>query len=337
MPKIIKFLFVFIALFSYANQSFALTVSPIRMELRGNPGDTISQEITLLNEGESPQIYYSSYSNFEAQGESGNPAFVEPKEGLGTWMSTVPAINLPPKSAQPVTLNISIPRDAEPGGYFAVVFFGTQPPLDGGQVTIGTKTGILVLLSVNGEVNEAGGLTEFHTKDNKFFYNTLPVDFEYKFKNDGNDRIKPTGNLTIRDTVFLPAEKINGNPVDGNILPGSTRKFELTWVKNPRDENYIPSERFVSRFFDDAVYQWKNFAVGFYSAHLKLTYGLNNTLANTKSVYFFVFPWQLLIILLIVLFVVIFGGKKILRSYNSYIIEKAKAGMGLPHGRSHDK
>ena len=46
-----------------------------------------------------------------------------------------------------------------------------------------------ILLSVKGNVLEAGGLLDFKLKDNKIFYNSLPVSFIYRFKNDGDDRI----------------------------------------------------------------------------------------------------------------------------------------------------
>lgn len=323
MQKILKYIFVLSIVF-FANQTFALTLSPIRFELSGDPGTTVTEQITLTNETAVPVTYYSSFTNFEAQGETGNPNFVDPVDGLGTWMRVDETVALEPGSTKTIPLTISIPANAEPGGHFAVVFFGTLPPsTDGGQVGIGANTGVLVLLSVNGDVKEGGGITQFNVKDNKFWHNTLPVNFEYKFRNEGNDRIKPDGKLTIRNTVYWPTEKLEGNPVQGNILPNSTRKFEVTWVNNPRSADYVASPSFFTKYLDDVLYQWKNFAFGFYTAKIDLSYGTKG-LTTIGSDTFFVFPWQLLIVIFIVLVIVLWGGRKMIRGYNRYVIEKAK-------------
>ena len=233
--------FVFIILFGFVfiNKVSALTISPARIEVSGDPGTTIKKEITLFNDSKnSSETYYTSYTNFESQGETGSPRFVEPKNDLGTWMKTDSSVTLQAGKSITIPLTITIPKDAYSGGHFAVVFFGNNPdPKNGGQVSVGAKTGTLVLLSVNGDVLEAGGLADFKTKDNQKFYNSLPVAFQFRWKNDGNDRVKPEGNITIHNIFYYPTEKIDANAVSGNILPHSTRLFDIDWIKNPMDEN----------------------------------------------------------------------------------------------------
>ncbi len=319
-----------IVLFGYPfHKAEALSLSPVRLELKGNPGDTITEEILLTNETSTPQTFYSSFANFEAQGETGNPSFVDPKEGLGTWMNIVSSVVLPPNASKEVPFSIKIPNNAEPGGHFAVVFFGDTPKEKTDQLAIGSQTGVLVLLSVNGEVKQGGGVTQFNLKDNKHFYNTLPVGFEYKFQNSGNDRIKPEGFLRIRNTFFLLAKKLDGNPVEGNILPNSTRKFDLTWVNQARETDYVEPVNPLLDFFDDVKYQWKNFSFGLYSASLDLSFS-DLKFDEGKRLFFFVFPWQLLIVVFVVLMLVYFGGGKLLKRYNQHIIKKARAGNQLP-------
>ncbi len=315
-------------LFSYPFISSALTISPPRLELQGNPGEVITKEITLTNDQKTTQLYYLSFANFEASGETGNPAFVEPKDGLGTWMSSEQSVALRVGESKIVPLTIKIPKDAEPGGHFAAVFFGTTSPNTPG-VSIGAKIGTLILLSVSGDVKENAGLVEFNTKDNKIFYNTLPVSFFYRFKNDGGDRIKPVGKIVMRDLLYIPEDRIDANPSLGNVLPGSTRKFEVDWVKNPRAKDYVAPDGKFAQFFDTALYQWKNFAVGPYWAKMSLLYGTDATRVS-KTVFFFVFPWQLLICLLVLFIVIFWGGKKLIKRYNRHIIQKARIGMNTP-------
>ncbi len=309
--------------------SNALTISPPRLELQGNPGQEIIQEITLTNDQKTTQIFYLSFANFEASGETGNPAFVEPKNDLGTWMSSEQSVALRVGESKIVPFTIKIPKDAEPGGHFAAVFWGTTPPNTPG-VSIGAKIGTLILLSVSGDVKENAGLVEFNTKDNKTFYNTLPVSFFYRFKNDGGDRIKPVGKIVMHNLLYIPEDRIDANPSLGNILPGSTRKFEVDWVKNPRAKDYVAPDGEFAQFFDTALYQWQNFAVGPYFAKMSLLYGTDATRVS-ETIFFFVFPWQLLICLIVIFIIVFWGGRKLIRRYNRHIIQKARIGISMPN------
>jgi hypothetical protein len=317
----------------FANTAHALTLTPIRLEITGDPGETLTKQVTLINEKTLSETFYSSFANFEAQGESGTPTFVTPKDDLGTWMHAPESVVVPASSQMTVSFTITIPKDATPGGHFSAIFWGTTPNKnEPGKVTIGAKVGVLVLLSVSGDVKESAGLIGFATVGKKFFYNTLPVPFEYRFTNDGGDRIKPAGIVTIRDTIFLPADRLNANPVEGNILPGSTRKFQFDWLKRAEDANYVPGGA-VKNFFHKANYQFHNFAVGLYSANMKLSYGKEGMIK--KTVWFFVFPWQLLIVLIVIFTIVYWGGKKLLRRYNNYIIHRARTGIKTPHDAHH--
>ena len=70
------FVVILMAFLFCANQAHALSLSPARIEISGNPGEVIEKETTLTNESDTvTTIFYSSYSNFEASGESGNPTF----------------------------------------------------------------------------------------------------------------------------------------------------------------------------------------------------------------------------------------------------------------------
>ncbi len=333
-------LFAIMALsfYFFPSNADAVTLTPIRFEISGNPGDTLTEEMILVNETNVEEIFYSSFANFEAQGDTGSPAFVEPTDGLGTWMSTdVSSIGLEPRQQKIIKLTIEIPKDAEPGGYFAVIFWGTSPPGGSGRVSVGAKTGILVLLSVNGDVREEAGLVDFNIFEKKFWHNTLPVSFEYRFSNNGGDRIKPQGKIIIRNSIFLPTENIDANSSEGNILPSSTRKFKVDWIKYERAMDYVTPTSFFKKFFSDASYQWRNFAVGLYSANLNVAYGSSGEHAK-DTVFFFVFPWQLVLVLIVLFIIVFWGGKGLIKRYNRFIIEKARGGQKSPsepfHGKS---
>ena len=294
----------------------ALTISPARLEINGDPGQTISGEFLLTNEQEGTRTFYSSSENFEAQGETGTPAFVPGNDGLASWISVVSQVTLKKGQMQKVPFTIQIPKDADPGGHFAAVFLSTAPSnAKSDQVSIGAKVGVLILLRVSGDIKEGGGIIGFGTTDKGILYSTLPISFSYRFSNTGNDRSRPDGSIVIRDTIGLQAANIAANQTDGNVLPGSTRRFDVSWGTD------APLAAGAG-FFEYAGYQWSHFAFGWYGATLNLTYGTASTASAHATV--FVFPWQLLIIILVVLVVILFILSKGLKSYNRWIISKAR-------------
>jgi len=301
----------------------ALTISPVRLELRGDPGQVINEKMILVNEEETGTTFYSSFANFEAQGETGSPSFVEPKDDLGTWINSDSSIYIAPGESKTIPITIRIPTNAEPGGHFAALFWGTSPNGQGGQVSVGARTGILILLTVSGDVSENGGVIEFATKENKRFYTSLPVPFFYRFQNSGDDRIKPEGDIKIRHILGWVSSRVPANQVEGNILPNSTRRFDVNWkTKNGASE--VRDGKMG--FFEAVGYEWKNFGFGYYRANLKLEYG-EEMLTSKDSYGFFVIPWQLLIVMIIVAFLLWYGIGKALRRYNAIVIAKARISL----------
>ena len=303
-----------------SNSVYALTISPPRIEICADPGETVSHEILITNEGDGDQIFYVSYSNFEAQGETGTPTFVEATEGLGTWISTNESIRIPAQKSELVNLKISVPKNADPGGYFAAVFWGTSPE-NGEGVSIGAKTGALVLLTVNGDVDEQGGILEFATKNKQTFYTSLPITFYYRFQNSGDNRIKPAGDIMMKNMVGLTSAKVPGNPVDGNILPKSVRKFETTW--QGKDGAVVVSDKDKGGFFDNVKREWRNFAFGHYKAELTLAYGIKNEV-STATYGFWVFPWHLTLFVVVLAIIIFIIGRWLIRRYNKWVIAQAE-------------
>ncbi len=295
--------------FGFVKNAEALTLTPVRLEISGDAGSTVSSEITLINDRDTEETFYSSYANFEAQGETGSPNFVDPVEGLGTWIKTDEVVVLGPGTSKIIPVTITIPAGTEAGGYFAAVFFGTNNPNlgDAGSVSIGAKTGVLVLLRVNGEVSEQGGILEYDTKDHKRFFTSLPVDFYYRFQNTGGDRVKPEGDITIKHFLGFVRARVPANLVEGNVLPNQIRRFEASW-QSRNGESVKEGEKL--NFIESVKNQWANFAFGYYKANISLTYGEGDKITES-SVGVWVFPWQLLLTIIVALFTVRFIWRKV--------------------------
>lgn len=326
-----KLLVVFglLAIVLLPSKAFALSITPIRYEINGDPGSTISEEMTLFNETKNSQTFFVSFANFEAQGETGSPTFIDPKDGIGTWMSTeLASINLAPGQQKKVKFTIKIPKNAEPGGHFGAIFWGTNPG-SSGQISVGTKTGFLVLLTVNGEITEDAGLVDFQIRGNQWAFKQLPIMFQYRFSNQGGDRVKPTGNIIVRSILGWRVKKLNANPYDGNVLPNTTRKITSEWSKNlsvaDRDAEINRNEKYS--FFKELESEWKNFAVGIFMAKAKVEFGVSKEIVKSDTVFFVVFPWELILVIAFFATIIFFFGKRAIRRYNRMIIRRAQQSL----------
>ncbi len=330
-PSLLKICFALAVFLFVAPQAHALTITPIRYEIAGDPGQVVEETMTLINELKTSQVYYASFSNFEAQGETGSPTFVDPRDGLGTWITTdVASVNLAAGEQKDINFKITIPKDAEAGGHFAAIFWGTTPGSASNELSIGSKTGFLILLTVNGDIRESAGLVDFQLHNNKHFYRSLPVGFQYRFSNQGSDRVKPDGDIVIRSLIGVRAARVNANPYDGNVLPGTTRKFSPAWVKEETIEEYDQrierNEKYS--FIGSVKHEWHNFALGVFHARVVATFGTNHQTVKSKGVFFVVFPWELLLLVIPGIFLIFFVLRTIVRSYNRSVIRKAQAHFG---------
>jgi len=311
--------------FGFIPEAFALTVSPAKIEIAADPGQTVSGEIELFNEQIDAKEFFTSTENFESRGDSGAPYFIGANGGLATWISINDKVGINSGARVVVPYTISVPSNTKPGGYFAAIFFGTQQPkgTGGGEVTIGGKIGVLVLLRVNGDVSESAGLVDFGGKEGQRFFSTTPVNFEYGFNNAGGDRTVPRGEIVVRNTFRLKSATLLANEREGSVLPSSTRRFEITWGNKP-----VEGVEISDGFFATAGRQLKDFHFGWYTAKLNLSWGASAQTA-TNSYHFFIIPWQLLLLLVIIFgglgFVIKFG----LNRFKRHIIAQATAQVNV--------
>lgn len=319
-------IFSFFAIF-FAVPSFvsALTVSPARLEVSGDPGQTLNGEILLFEESNNStsRNYYISFENFEPRGDSGAPYFIGAKDGLATWMKAPKEILLVENGETKVPFSITIPSDTKPGGYFSAIFFGTQPVNGAGaaQVSVGGKVGVLILLRVNGDIEEGGGLTSFTLKDERRFMVNPPVALEYRINNTGGDRIVPKGTIRVYNTFRFKTDEVDANKNTGSVLPGSSRKFEV--VVSKLAENTVLGEVTENKnFFEIVGMQLKDFRFGWYTAKLSISWGQTNQEAK-DTYHFFAFPWQSILVLAVGTVGLFKLFAFILKRYNRWILSQA--------------
>ena len=315
-----------VTFFIFAPPAGATIVSPARLEIEGDPGETVTGKCSVINDSDTAQVYYSSAENFEAEGETGNPRFVESDDGLAEWIVVQPEIAVESKGRKDVNFTVNIPRDAGVGGHFAALFWGSQPPKEkeAGTVAIGQKVGVLVFLRVRGEVIEKGEITEFRTFHEKKMYDSLPVDMLFRFENAGNDRLKPLGEIEIVNMFGSIRETIPANKKQGSVLPESVRKFYASWGREDLEELEKRGEEMPQTndpFFVKVKNQATHFALGKYTARIKLKYGLQGHEVS-RDYSFFVIPWQLLSLVAVVLLLFFSFSILLIKRYNRWIVKR---------------
>lgn len=279
------------------NFILALTVGPAKMEYSINPGDIITGNLFLMNETNSIQTFYPNFEKFiEINGEK---QFLpkEPSE-LVKWIKTINSITLAPGEQKDVPFSINAPKNASPGGHFAVIWWSTSPPdaVNGAKIVI--RAGILVYLRVSGEIKESARILNFNN-GGKFYFG-LPIGFNLIFENTGNVYLKPKGKIKIKNLIGSIKETLTINEHELQILPESRKDFNIIWNSDGG---------------------WKNFAIGPYSAEINLKYGEGENQISEK-IWIFIFPWKTVLAVFLILIIIFFILTKGIKKYNKWVISK---------------
>jgi hypothetical protein len=299
--SLVSFLGLLIFSFTWFNYSYAITVGPAKLEYKVDPGTVITGSILLINETQEKQVFVPSFEKFiEVSGEK---KFLRgEKSELTEWFRFPNEIVLEPGERKDIPFTIEVPQNAPPGGHFAVIWWGNKPVSGSGDnVAIVTRAGILVYLQVSGDINEKGSLISFSLPFNKFLFWALPIDFNVRFKNEGNTYLKPKGDITIRNMFGGIKTVLGVNEADRILLPQVEDDLRIA-----SKFNKLP------------------FAFGPYKAVLTLNWGDKPEIVQ-KTLWFFVLPIKETIIGIIVLILLYYGLKFGIKRYNAWIIKKYSA------------
>lgn len=153
-------------------------------------------------------------------------------------------------------VEINIPEDSQPGGFYSSVLISTVPDervkQDTAQTKIISRLGALFFVRVAGDVTESGYLQDFKVTDAVWkmpeflssheslsgLFSTVgksfggihgkgPITFEIYFRNEGNIHLAPSGKIEIKN---LLGRKVGETKVENFFaMPNSLRKAAVTW------------------------------------------------------------------------------------------------------------
>ena len=262
----------------HADDSLSVTVTPPLFQLTIGPGEKWASTIKIVNNNSYDVTYYAQVMNFQADGENGSSKFTPiidetPEDrsmSLAQWIQiSSDGIPVASHTSRDVPFTVDIPEGAEPGGHYAAILIGTQPPATtgGNTMKVSSYVSSLLFVRIKGDVLESGRIREFST--DKALYQTPTANFTVRFENTGNTHLQPQGDIEIFNMWGKERGKLDINQKSnfGNVLPKSIRKFNFSWQG------------------EESV-----FDIGRYSAVVTLGYGDEGKQNASAVTYFWVVP-----------------------------------------------
>lgn len=298
------FVYLFISNIPVRAGTLSLSLDPSLIEINALPPTVATSTLSIQNKSDSQVQLQILFKPFKAKLENGEAEYLKSQDSfiaqnVQVLDGGVPVegIVLGPGQKKNLTLNVNIPQDtnisARPPAssprlpatdtvglvagevgrdyYFSVIFV-SQSTASPTSTSSFNQLGIAsnVLLSVGTKEVPDAVLEEFSSG---LFYESGPVPFTIRVKNKGVHFIKPKGKILIKNMFGQSIGKLD--LVSVNVLSDSIRVIPNTLWK-------------------------ENFLLGFYTATLNIALSDEGP-SFTKSIHFFAFPSQLLIVIVIVL------------------------------------
>lgn len=290
----------------------ALEIAPPVVNLTADPGEVKNVNINLRDISSSTLVVTGAVNDFTASGEDGTPKVLldegeSSPYSIKPWIDPLQQLTLEPRQVKSLPVTIRVPKDAAPGGYYGVIrFTANAPGVTGNGVSLSASLGALIFIRVNGDAKESVSFEEFYTtsKDGARtgLFESQPVTFAARIKNDGNVHEQPTGQIAVKDLFGNTVTNVNMNLERRNILPGSIRKFEASMDKTNIGDRFL---------------------FGYYTAKITLTYGSDNQ-TTTADLSFWVIPWRLVLTVLGAVIILVFVIRFLVKRYTDRVVGRSR-------------
>ncbi|HJP96438.1 MAG TPA: DUF916 domain-containing protein [Candidatus Saccharimonadales bacterium] len=306
------------AMAATAGSGNALRVSPVRTDLEIKPGNSKTIDVYVTNMSSETVTLHPVVNDFVAgKDESGTPNILldgnqaAPLRSFKKYASPLADFSIKANEQHDVKVTITIPADADAGGYYGAVRFEPADVDSSKNLSLSASVGSLVLVTVPGNLVQQASIASLETRtvDSKthqesigsFFTSGKNLVGAVRIKNTGNVQVQPFGKIQLKKSGKVVATyEINNTQPRGNVLPDSIRRFE----------------------FDIST---KATSFGKYTLEANLGYGdKGQLLTATKT--FYVVPIPIIVTVVVILALIAFAVlvlPKMIKSYNRRIVQKA--------------
>lgn len=252
--------------------AYALGISPAILEHIAYPVNTISTQVIIANNTHFPLPIKGSIRPFLATEKIEEP--LASRYDASQWIELEPAdFILQPGERKAISVFITAPEDAEPGGHYATIIFEPLIPREAlaydSTISL-ARISSLVLLSVPGEIQPSLRIEGWTLPKTQTFG---PVTTNLTIANDGNIHLVPT--VTI-DLYNIWGRKLDSQTTDNvTILPGTERSIN----------------------FESKQHSW----FGPHYLQAEVSYGSDKIIIKSRSPTVWFIPWPYLCVILIIL------------------------------------
>jgi hypothetical protein len=273
-------------------------VGPGRAEIEVKPGQTIVYEISVANRIDDNRVF-----NLEVEDVAGSADGSRSVQLLGeergpytvkdyiTFPEKSFTLDLGDRARIPVT--ISLPPDAEPGGYYGSVLVSTVKGAERSEVGESTtespivaRISTLFFITVPGDIKKSGEMKELSLINKPWWYEKGPIDFNILYENTGSIHLNPYGEIRIKNIFDEEVGFMELEP--WFVLPKSLRSKEVKWDREMLLGRYVATA-YINRGYDDVV--------------------------DEKSVVFWVLPWKLMVGTFVGIFIILFLIRLFFRTF----------------------
>lgn len=211
------FILIFISV-GFTTSAQGISMSPTRLFLTGNPGETVSKPVILSNSSNTDYVFNINFKDWQRE-ENGNKIYTEPgslENSNAAWVSTQESnVSLPAKKEVEIMVSMKIPENASTSEVTNSMLFFTQIGKQKDKADQQQGIGIITLVEFGLHV-----------------YYTPPAN--------------NTQSLDIVSIEELSDENLNTGKVavgienDGNVVNDATVELELTNTESGKEIKLKP-------------------------------------------------------------------------------------------------
>jgi hypothetical protein len=194
-----------------------------------SPGQTVVFPITISTSGGDPSL--DMVVDVMGFGQGPDKSYValapvsdtSPYSARGFIAIDTPTFHLDPGASKTITATISVPKDAVPGGRYAIISIHSLPTGSGSALVV-AAINVPVMMTLNSPGSTpAGMITNVKTGD---IVTGQPFTITSSFKNTGNIHYAGTvNNVQVADSTGKPVAQLSTDPTLYSIIPGNTVDF----------------------------------------------------------------------------------------------------------------
>lgn len=236
-------------------------VGPGRAELEIRPGQSVVFEISVANRISDDRRFELVVEDVAGSDDaSRSVVFLGEARGPYTVKDYISfpqnSFNLDLGERARIPVTITIPADAEPGGYYGGVLVSTvkDDGVDEGAGTarspIVARIGTLFFITVPGEVVKSGETKALSLAQPSWWYEKGPIDMRILYENTGSVHLNPYGEIRITNLFGEEVGFVELEP--WFVLPKSLRTRDVSWDRELLFGRYTATA-FINRGYDDVI------------------------------------------------------------------------------------